>query len=151
MGTRGPRAKKLAPAEATKKYPSPPAHMTDRAKQLWCDIVSDFPQDHFQPKHFALLEVYVESAARHEQATAQLTEEGLTIKNERTGVVKKNPLLNIIADEAQKMTSLCTKLSLNISPQGSANAITPAYKRRPAGLLFGGSEKTESKVGQRQN
>lgn len=138
MGRRGPKAKQVDPTRSDSgKFPDPPEGLTKDAKKIWYDIVSDFVPGHFQPKHFPLLEVFCEASARHSQARTQLDKEGLTVKNERTGVVKKNPLLNIIADESQKMVSLSTKLSLNIPAQRAARAEKPSYKRRPAGMLAG--------------
>lgn len=123
----GKRAVTRKPVEC-----KPPADLSEDAKVIWCDIVQDFPPDYFQPKHFKLLSVYVEAAARHTEACRQLDKSGLVVVNEVTGNIKKNPLLGIIDSEASKMATLCTKLNLNVTSKVNT---TKAY--RPPSRLSG--------------
>ena len=121
MGRRGPNAQKTSASLTKKPHYSgerspPPRGMTPAGKRIWVEIVADFPPKYHQQKNFRLLELYCETVANWCKARTQLAKEGLTITNENTGVVKKNPLLNIIDSEAAKMIQLASKLGLTVPP-----------------------------------
>jgi len=138
VGRRGPGSRKISlRAKKEKSYPGeyskPPRRMTRPAKAHWRSIVGDFPPGYHQQKHFPLLEIFCESFAMWCKARTQLAGESLTVENERTGACKKNPLLNIIDCEVQKMNQLSAKLSLvvPVTRLGGDTSFSPTKKPPP--------------------
>jgi len=84
--------------------------------KLRAKIVKDFPPGFHQPKHYPLLEIFCESFVVIMKARQELSNQELTIVNEKTGITKINPLLTIINAEVQKINLLASKLGFVISP-----------------------------------
>lgn len=121
-------------------FPNPPAGTSKNARTTWHRIVRAFPPDHFKPYQYDLLRVYCEEAALYRKAVLELRKGGEVITSP-TGIAKINPWAEIANKSAKSLTSLCTKLGLNINStlanRGKAPE-TPRPKSKRDGLLFGG-------------
>jgi P27 family predicted phage terminase small subunit len=148
MGLRGPGAKPKSqktrqPANTLK--PDPPPDMTKEAAKIWRTIIEDAEPGYCQPMNSHLLQCYCESAAQHAWGCSELELTGLIVVNEKSGAIKKSPILAVIDAAASKMATLSTKLGLNIpsrpipahrGPSKFGNLIN--RPPRPDHLIYGG-------------
>ena len=72
--------------------PEPPAHLSERAKALWKQIV---PARGWSPGRLVLLQTALESLDRADEARSAVQAAGLTTVTARTGVIHVNPLVKI--------------------------------------------------------
>lgn len=98
-----------------------------------------FPPDHFKPEKYDLLRVFSEAAALHGVATLKVDELGAVIE-QKNGVIKENPWVNIAVKMAAIMASTSVKLGISYSTtsKGQVDVPKPKSSRELAGLLFGG-------------
>jgi P27 family predicted phage terminase small subunit len=141
MGTRGPKPQGLTILPAPKnKRKSPMPGMTKPACRIWTRIVGSYQPDHFKPQHYDMLESYCEAAALRKKATKEIEETGELIE-QKNGVIKQNPYLQIYQNSCSIMAQLGTKLGITynattVSKGDTGHNTKPKSKRE--GLLFKG-------------
>lgn len=87
----------------------PPKHLSARSKKLWDELV---PARAKSPERQALLQTALEALDRADQAREILDREGLTTKNETTGVVHVHPLVRAEKDARKLFVRIWDQLSL---------------------------------------
>lgn len=155
MGKRGPSpaGKLTVLPTAQVARPNPPHGLTARARNLWRNIVSSLPPDHFRAGDLPLLREYCEAADRAKQAEELIRSLGILVACETQKVKgedgqvqivvtkwKANPAIAIKTAAAGTMISLAVRLRIcNSSKSGGRSKDEPA---KPAskrdGLMFGG-------------
>ena len=133
MGLRGPNAKTARKKTELPNYnlrPKPPQDMTVEGKKVWITIIKAAPAGYCNPMNQHLLQAYCESAAQHSLGCTELEKTGLICVNEKSGAIKKHPMLAIVDAAASKMATLSTKLSLNIDLQQRPLPTEPRKKSR---------------------
>ena len=78
--------------------PEPPAHLSERSRELWRAIV---PDRALSPGRVALLQAALEALDRADQAREILDREGLTITTKSTGMVHVHPLVKVERENRQ--------------------------------------------------
>src|SRR5689334_5701530 len=89
--------------------PAPPDHLSDRAADLWREIVEEYV---LVPHQLELLRRACEAADRADEARQLLEAEGLTI-TDRYGQVKPHPAANIERDSRLAEARLLRELALS--------------------------------------
>lgn len=149
MGKRGPKTggirRVIEPVK--KQYPNPPPGTSKNARTVWLRITRAFEPDHFRPYQYDLLRVYCEAAAAHKKAMREVFKNGEVI-TQPNGVTKESPWIGISGKMGTTMTSLSTKLGLNVNSTLVARGKikdTAKPKSKRDGLLFGGKRDIEKK------
>ncbi len=93
-----------------KEWPEPPAHLSERSKVLWCELVGTRVRGTTRIVLFQIPLEYLDLAG---QAREQRMEEGLTSKTKRTGVPHLNPVLRVEQHATQSFLKLWERLGLN--------------------------------------
>ena len=146
MGKRGPRpkgAENIRVLDApTERRPNPLPGMTQPARAIWKRIVNQYVPDHFRPQHYDQLRAYCESAAIYKAMVKDLSTEGFTIENPKTGIVKENPKVGTMDKMAGRMQGLAVKLGITknatINTREPDNGQEQKPKSKRAGLMFNG-------------
>jgi P27 family predicted phage terminase small subunit len=73
------------------RFPSPPAHLSQRTKKLWRAIVSRFV---LQPEHLEMLRLGMEAVDRTDQARRILAKDGLVVTGTR-GAIQRHPMVDV--------------------------------------------------------
>jgi P27 family predicted phage terminase small subunit len=138
LGARGRKSDKhlnvIGPAE---KRPKPRYGMTQRARNLWTEIVNNLPPTHFRKGDYPLLRAYCEAEELHYKATKAINKEGAVIQGK---VVKQNPWVAIQTQTAHTMSQLATKLRLcpNSRITRDQSGAEKEKRSKRNGLMFGG-------------
>ena len=119
-----------------KSRPMPIPGMTRYARVVWKKIVESHPPDHFKPCSLEQLRAYAEAASSHKKAILEIRKTGEIITQEN-GVTKRNPWCLERDACAGVMSSISTKLQLNINSTKQASE-APKPKSKREGLLFKG-------------
>ncbi len=88
----------------------PPAHLSDRSKALWHEVV---PRTAASPERLAVIQVALETLDRADQAREQLDREGLTFATETTGAVHVHPLVKVERDARSSFVRVWTSIGLD--------------------------------------
>lgn len=137
MGARGKQSERhLNVIGPNEKRPNPPFGMTQRARNLWKNIVNNHPPTYFRRGDYPLLRAYCEADALHYKATKAIAKEGAI---SRGRVVKQNPWVAIQMQTAHTMSQLATKLRLCVNSRISARqgGSEKGKKSKREGLMFG--------------
>lgn len=132
MGRRGPpqtptKLKLLRgesrPARINRKEPQPranrpkmPRGLGQRAAQVWREVMRDFAHTGVLTAVDApTLRAYCEAVARYEQAAQLLEESGPVVRGARRGDLVRNPLHQVMRDNADLMRQMARELGLTPS------------------------------------
>jgi P27 family predicted phage terminase small subunit len=121
--------------------PRMPPDMTDRAKQVWRRIVRDYGATGVLTTVDAdVLRIYCESVARYEQAGALFDASGPVIRatgtGARRGELVKNPLAQIVRDQADLVRSMARELGLTPSARSGLHALEDLGEADPLDALL---------------
>ncbi len=92
---------------------APPAHLSERAKSLWADVV---PRRAVSPERLALLQTALEALDRADECIDLVKEQGLTTVTETTGAVHVNPLVKVERESRQLFVKCWNQLALDWDP-----------------------------------
>ena len=81
----------------------PPAHLSERSKKLWADLV---PRQAEKVERLTLLRVALELLDRADWARDEVAREGLTNRTERSGAVHMNPVIKIEREARQQFLKI---------------------------------------------
>lgn len=95
--------------KAQREVPEPPAHLSEKAKALWREVV---PRRCRSPERIALLEVALRSLDRADMAAAAIESEGMITKTETTGAVHVHPLVKVERESRQLFARIWGSMSL---------------------------------------
>lgn len=73
------------------QYPGPPDHLSERARELWRQVIHGARS----PGRQALLQTALEALDRADEAREVISREGLTTTTKTTGAVHIHPLLKV--------------------------------------------------------
>ena len=104
----------------------PPKGLSPEARKWWRLVTSDWALDESQ---LLVLETALESLDRVRQAQAQVAQDGLVLKNEKTGAVVGHPSLRLEKDAKNQMLRAWKQLNLDVEPPGSIGR-PPGGRRR---------------------
>ena len=108
--------------DVKRRAPTPPKHLSDRAKSWWKSVHASFE---LEEHHCHLLRLACESLDRCEEAREILAREGITFRDDR-GNVRAHPAVAIEKDARIAAARLIRELDLDVEP--------PAESPRPPGL-----------------
>ena len=91
-----------------KIVPAPPAHLSERSKQLWIQLVGETKT----PGRQALLQTALESLDRADECRNIINVEGLTVTSVKTGLSHSHPLLKVEKESRQLFTKIMNDLKL---------------------------------------
>lgn len=141
MGKRGPKSTSELAVVATRqpRQIDKPPMLTERAAELWDELVVSVPNDHFRPGDAPLLRAYCEATALHEVATAMIFTIGAVVETDKG--LRKNPWVEVQTAKANEMSMLATKLRLCVNARITAKSAgrkeVPVKSSRD-GLMWGG-------------
>ena len=92
----------------------PPNHLSERSRRLWRELV---PRRASSPERLQFLLVALECLDEADRAREVLLCEGLTVTNERTGIVHAHPLTRVEKDARCQFLAAWRALGLNFDPQ----------------------------------
>jgi P27 family predicted phage terminase small subunit len=104
----GPRLVSQSPAN--EPPPTPPAHLGEREKQIWSDIVADWTGSRAS---FAVLTAGLEAHQRAREARETIDAEGLTVVG-RDGQSKAHPLCTVERDARRAFQQTFRQLGIKI-------------------------------------
>ena len=117
MGDRGPNSQNknmhVLPAPKNKRK-SPMPGMTKPARVIWTRTVNAYPADHFKPQHYDLLRMYCGACVLQKRAEHEYETTGDIIE-QKNGVIKENPYINIAIKAESSATRLATKLGITVN------------------------------------
>jgi len=136
----GPNLKIVKPS--VPRRPNPSKGMNSKARHIWKMVVDAYPVDHFKPQHRELLRMYCSACVLNKTAEKEV-EKGGEIIEQKNGVIKESPYINIGMKAQAAATALATKLGITVNNTTvnrgiKGSVLKPKSKR--AGLLYG-SEK----------
>ncbi len=141
MGSRGPtkmptglkllhgekrewRLNRAAPKPRSNR-PVMPADMSEDGKRVWRRVMRDFGQTGILTRvDLGLFRAYCETEARHVGESIALAKSGPLIHGARKGDLVKNPLHQLVREDARLMRDLARELGL--SPSAREGLTTPA-------------------------
>jgi len=119
-----------------RQRPKPIPGMTRYSRTVWKKTVDSHNPDHFKPGNLEQLRAYCEACSAHKQAILEIKKAGAIIKQDN-GILKRNPWCLERDSCSAIMSSLSTKLQLNVnSTIKKGEAPRPQSKRE--GLLYKG-------------
>ena len=141
MGDRGPQPesniKAVKPPNPTR--PKPVKGMHPKARSVWIRVVKAYPVDHFRPQHYDLLRMYCGACVLQKKAEHEVEVSGEIIE-QKNGVIKENPYINIAFKAQASATALATKLGITVNNttvnRGIKGSVSKPKSKR-AGLLGG--------------
>jgi phage terminase small subunit len=93
-----------------REFPAPPAHLSERSKQLWHQFAGEMAQGTGRIVSFQLALEYLDLA---DAARSERVKSDLVFTTKRTGVKRLNPLLKAEQQAMDSFVKLWTKLGLN--------------------------------------
>jgi P27 family predicted phage terminase small subunit len=115
---RGARPDRVNTAEPSPEdhLPVPPADLVPAAAQVWMRVMAEFGAARVITAADAdVLRIYCEAMARYEEASILLAGSGPLVKGARHGDLIKNPLHQIVRDDADLVVRLARELGLTPS------------------------------------
>jgi len=139
MGERGPKSANMKILPPVKiRRPKPVKGMQPKDRAIWKRVVDVYPPDHFKPQHYDLLRMYCSTCVMQEKAEYEIGKTGEIIE-QKNGVIKENPYINIENKAKQAAMALATKLGITVNNttvnRGKGGSATKPKSKR-AGLLF---------------
>jgi len=99
-------------------WPEPPEHLTEKGKNLFRFYVGKTIR---APGQIALLVRGLEAMDTADEAGRVIREEGLSVRSERSGLVRQHPLLNTQREATAQMLKIWRDLHLNINRRQTVN------------------------------
>jgi P27 family predicted phage terminase small subunit len=87
----------------------PPAHLSERAKKIWREVVYRVRS----PGRVVMLQTALEALDRADEAREAVSKEGLTVTTKTTGAVHVHPLLKVEKDQRALFSKLWRELALH--------------------------------------
>jgi P27 family predicted phage terminase small subunit len=144
MGKRGPKPKtniKVLKPIIPKRL-RPPKGLSSKARHVWKTVVNAYPVGHFRPQHRELLRMYCTACVLQKKADHEVEVSGEIIE-QKNGVIKENPYINIAFKAQASATALATKLGITVNNttvnRGIKGSVSKPKSKR-AGLLGGLNE-----------
>jgi len=106
------------PKENLETWPEPPEHLTEKAKDLFRFYCGKTVR---APGQIALLIRGLEAMDTADECGRVIREEGLSVRSERSGLVRQHPLLNTQREATAQMLKVWKELHLNINRQEAPN------------------------------
>ena len=94
----------------SRKSALPPAHLSDRAKDLWRAVAGG---REMSPGRLALFQTALECLDRADQARKAIDRDGLTFTTESTGAVHLNPIARIEKDSRSAFAKIWKTLGFD--------------------------------------
>jgi P27 family predicted phage terminase small subunit len=121
-------------AEPVAALPEPSDDLDPRARAVWDRVMADFGHtDVIRRLDTDALRCYCEAVSRYEEAAQMLRKTGPLIKGARGGDVVRNPLHQIVRDNADMMRMFARELGL--TPAARAGLHIEAGDRKPVSKL----------------
>ena len=93
---------------------TPPAHFTERQRQIWQDALDNAPRGLLRRLDASMLAIWVVACETHEKAADAVSKHGLIVKSPVQGAPMQNPYLPILNRQAEIM--LRTAAEMGFSP-----------------------------------
>ena len=93
-------------------WPAPPEHLSEKAKTLFSFYVGKTVR---APGQIALFVRGLEAMDQADACGTAIRKEGLSVKSERSNMVRQNPLLNTQREATAQMLKVWKELRLNIN------------------------------------
>jgi P27 family predicted phage terminase small subunit len=104
----------LNPPKPRAKLPTMPSEMSSGAKVVWRRILRDFGHTGVLTSIDAdILRAYCDAVARYNHAARLLDESGPVVRGARRGDLIKNPLHQVVRDNAALMRAMARELGLS--------------------------------------
>jgi len=97
--------------ENNQEWPAPPDYLSAKAKELYFFYIGRTIKT---PGQIALFVRGLESMDRADECGRSIREQGLSVKSERSKIVRQNPLLNTQRQATSEMLKIWRMLDLNI-------------------------------------
>ncbi len=123
----------------TEKFAAPAA-LGNWGEQMWWEILSDLPDDHFRRRDMPLLEAFCLQYQRMKDAQQIIAQEGMTVTSDR-GNVTVHPAVTIERQAVAEMQKLAIRLQLPVMERkkvgsGSKRDRGRAIRSKWEGLTF---------------
>ena len=92
------------------KWPEPPDHLSEKAKTLYRFYIGKTIR---APGQIAVLVRGLEALDQADECGRIIRAEGLSLKSERSGMLRQNPLLNTQKEATSQMLKIWAALDLN--------------------------------------
>jgi P27 family predicted phage terminase small subunit len=114
-------------APKAKNVPVMPAGMSNAAQAIWNRIIRDYAQTGVLTSVDAdAVRVYCEAVVRYEHAAAMLEQSGPLVRGARRGDLIKNPLHQIVRDDADLIRAFARELGFTPSARSALTAVQEA-------------------------
>jgi P27 family predicted phage terminase small subunit len=119
-------------APKAKNVPTMPAGMSAPAQAIWKRIIRDYAHTGVLTSVDAdALRVYCEAVVRYEHAAAMLEQSGPLTRGARRGDLIKNPLHQIVRDDADLIRAFARELGFTPSARSALTAVQEADEDDP--------------------
>jgi P27 family predicted phage terminase small subunit len=114
-------------APKAKNVPVMPAGMSDAAQAIWNGILRDYGKTGVLTSvDTAALRVFCEAVVRYEHAAATLEKSGPLTRGARRGDLVKNPLHQVVRDDADLIRAFARELGFTPSARSALTAVQEA-------------------------
>lgn len=136
QGLKGNPGKRNAPSAVTaKRPPALPAHLKQYAAQVFEQIASGLPPGMLGEQDSHLIAAFASAAALHKAAYEAINAPGFEhVVTAENGVLKKNPWISILNEQAAAMASLGDRLGVGLKAR---LGLLPAQDEAPASKFQG--------------
>jgi len=111
-------------APKVKNTPVMPAGMSDAAQAIWNRVMRDYSASGILTSvDTDALRVYCESVVRYEHAAAMLEKSGPLVRGARRGDLIKNPLHQIVRDDADLIRAFAREFGFTPSARSALTAV----------------------------
>lgn len=111
-------------APKVKNTPVMPAGMSDAAQAIWNRVMRDYSASGILTSvDTDALRVYCESVVRYEHAAAMLEKSGPLVRGARRGDLVKNPLHQVVRDDADLIRAFARELGFTPSARSALTAV----------------------------
>ena len=90
-------------------FPSPPADLSERSKQLWHELKGEVRS----PGQFKLFEVALRALERADEAREIIKRDGMIVTTARSGAKHQHPALAILKEAEAEAVKIFRSLNLN--------------------------------------
>ena len=94
--------------------PEPPAHLSERARGLWCEVLST--RGGTSAGRLALLQAGLEALDRADECRRVLAADGLIATTGKTGAVHIHPAAKLETEARRQFASIWRQLNLQFDP-----------------------------------
>lgn len=115
--------------------PRMPRDLGPAARLVWRRTLRDMPPGVILAAHAPVFRVYCEAVARYEAWAALLAEGGPVVRGSRGGELVRNPLVQMVRDQADQVRAFARELGLTPSSLSGVSA-APAAEADPLDELL---------------